>query len=128
MKVSITENSKKTLAIADVPAAKATIKHLKDDNTPLSEYANLAFRAAFKEGYPRECYTAEAEVTINHRVWQMYGDDSGCIDVWIDSVIRTTSGICLLGFYLSDILNLSDDTRDYVKHHMSIRKFKEVYD
>ena len=125
MKVKITEDSKKVLTLADMPAARKIIKDLKEDSC-LEEYGQWCGNIASGSNESLEILKAEAEIAKNCRIWNYYGDDSGDIDVWINFyVFNSYAGFYSIGAYLSDIWKIgSTEANQEVKSHMYIKEYK----
>ena len=127
MKVKITEDSKRVLTLADMPAARKIIKDLMEDNY-IKEYGGSCARIASGQNESFEILKAEAELCKNCRVWNYYSDDSGNLDVWITFyAFNSYYGFYSIGVYLSDIWQIgSTEANQEVKSHMYIKEYKPI--
>ena len=124
MKVSITEDSKRLITLNDMPAVKAMIAELKEDNAKdcLNILANT-----FNTATPKEY---SAEISKNCRIYNRYSENSADFDIWVTVTLPETveNGkwvIYKVGCYLTDIWSISADNKEEIKSHMYIRKFVE---
>lgn len=129
MKVQITDESKKVLTVALIPAAKLIIKSEKEDSFTAADYAEIAARLLCREDDSlREVLSARAEIAKNCRVWNAYGDSETSteeLDVWIDFTAETWNGFIRAGAYLSDIWEVGpDDMRETLRSRMYCRYAK----
>lgn len=111
MKVTLVENYKSIYSLDDVARAKTVIKYQKDDSSTVSDYARYAVNEALKgtdDGLVR-IIEATAETARNSRVWNLYGDDTETMDVWVKAIAKTYDGFIEIGAYLSDIWNTGYD-------------------
>jgi hypothetical protein len=127
MKVKITEDSKRVLTLADMPAARKIIKDLMEDNY-IKEYGGSCARIASGQNESFEILKAEAELCKNCRVWNYYSDDSGNLDVLITFyAFNPYYGFYSIEACLSDIWQIgSAEANQEVKSHMYIREYKLV--
>ena len=130
MKVKITEETKKAITVAQLKKAKEIVKAFADpDNegpNETVEYFKVAVRAASGDDVV-DVLKVEARIARNCRVWDaMWGEDTEDLDVWIEGIAETWSGIYKVGAYLTDIWNISSEDKQTDK--MYIRKFVEVKD
>lgn len=128
MKVQFKE-AKKYITVAEMPTVRQIIEDLKNDETSVKEYAEMAVRAITQNNVVT-VLDASAEIAKNDRVWNRYTDDSGHLDVWITftAMVGTIGldGFVMGGACLSDIWDLRGwDDRETVSH-MYVRQFKEV--
>lgn len=124
MKVQVTQNSKQVITLAEAPIARQIIMDLKEDGG-LEDYIRSAISAAYAATCERcdKIYESSAEITKNHRAQDVFVENSKDLDVWIDAIAKVTYGFCEIGFYLSDIWQLSNDNREDVVSHMFVRKY-----
>lgn len=105
MKVKLERGYKEIYTIADVNRAKAIIKFEKDDEMPINDWAEYAVNEALKG--TNDCFVsvlkAEAHTAKNSRAWDLYGEDTHDMDVWIKAIAETREGFIKIGAYLSDI-------------------------
>lgn len=130
MKVKITNETKREITVAQLAKAKEIVKALAnpDNEEPngTEEYFKVAVRAASGDNV-REVLKVEARIARNCGVWDaMWGEDTEDLDVWIEGVAETWSGIYKVGAYLTDIWNISAEDKQTNK--MYIRKFVWVKD
>jgi hypothetical protein len=125
MKVQITKDSKRLITLEDMPAVKAMIAELKEDN---AKFDLEILSGVFKTNTPN---SYEAEIAKNRRLWNYYSDNSKDYDIWVETTLPETyeNGkyvIYKVGCYLSDIWSISADNKEEIKSHMYIRKFVEA--
>ena len=128
MKVTLEKDYRKFYTLEDLDHAKAVIAYEKEnDDGKIEEWAEMAINEAGKySGYGsntcREILKATAHTARNCRVWDVYGDGTENMDVWIESVAETTFGFIKAGAYLSDIWQTGG--AEY-GHHMFIQIFEK---
>lgn len=129
MKIQITKEAKKWLTVAEMPIVKQIIADFRDgDNSEVTakEIAEYATAVIFNGQSADKILEASAEIAGNQRIYNYYSDESGRLDIWITfTAFHDYFGFVIGGCYLSDIWNLSDETREEIKSHMYIREFKE---
>lgn len=128
MKISITNEMKKVITIADMPAVRKVIESMKDDTCTVKEYAEAAARIASGNADVKvlEC---SAEIAGNCRVWDRFDIGTAQYDVWVKftAIINNGfGGIIMGGAYLSDIWEATGDNDEELRAHMYIRKFTET--
>ena len=123
MKVKLTEESKKYITVAEMPAVKQIIKDMKEDDDIIG-YAQAAARVASGwNGF--EILKAEASIAKNCRVWNQYGENTGDLDIWLDIyAFDSYAGFYEIGAYLSDIWSICGDNAEELKEHMYIGAYK----
>ena len=130
MKVTITKDTKKWLTLEQAPIARRIIADMKQDETPITEYAAMAVNCIGNAlGHFNWCsrvLEAKAEISGNRRIWNQYSDDSETLDVWIDFTARTDDGFIEGGAYLTDIWNIGGIESEELAAHMYCRIFEEV--
>lgn len=124
MKVSMSANYKQFFTIEEVQTAKQMIKEFKEDESTVTEYAEMAARTC-NFGWIERVFEAKATIEKNRRAWNAYSDTSKSLDVWIDATVQTSSGFLILGAYLTDIWNITGDENDEINFNMYVRKFYE---
>lgn len=74
-----------------------------------------------------------AYVTKNCHAWNVFGDESGNIDIWIEATLfnsyssENNGGVFhMIGAYLSDLWQSTGNNREELKSRMYIRKFLET--
>lgn len=123
-KIEIGNEQKKYMTVYTFEKAKEISKTLLKDNEGFQTEIEI-LESMFGRG---ECLTVSAEMALNERAMNNYGDESYHIDVWLDVTIdasRLENKIFKVGCYLSDIWNVSSRNRDEIKSHMFIRTFTE---
>lgn len=123
MKITITKDAKDNwMTVSMLPVAKQIIKDMKDEDAA----ADLSILAGMFHGETPKEYTAE--MSLNSRVWEQYGENSGHMDIWITAVIDSwwNKEIYKVGCYLSDIWQSDGDNTEELKSHMYILTYKLV--
>lgn len=122
MKVTLDKEYRQRYTLEDLDRAKAVIKYEKeyDGETPKG-WAEYAVNEAIKntDDSVIEILKATATTARNGRIWEVYGEDTGNFDVWIEATAETYDGFIKVGAYLSDIWK--SGAEDY-KKHMYIRR------
>lgn len=128
MKVRITKETKKWMTLEQAPIAHQIIKNEKDDETTAAEYAEMAIRAVyFGSAWGVEVLKADASIAGNCRICDQYSDESGTLDIWIDTTVCVNDNeFIIIGAYLSDIWQITGSFDQEIVSHMYIRRFKEV--
>ena len=126
-KVQLENGYKDYYSIADVERAKAVIKYEKDNDTETAKgWAEMAVIEALKtidgRDWHMETLKAEAHTSRNRNAWNVYGEDTQQMDVWIDATARTGKGFIMVGAYLSDIWQIGAEE---ITDRMYIRYFTE---
>ena len=125
MKVTITAEMKKIITTYDMPSVNKVIKVVKEDETTVNEWAEMAARVAANSNNV-EVLKSSAEIVKNCRVWDCYDEGSADFDVWIRFVAYTDNGFIMGAAYLTDIWSITGENGDEIRTHMHIRKFVEV--
>ena len=101
---------------------------MKEDECTVEKYAEMAVRAAFNGNtFGIEVLKSSASIARNGRVWNLYGDGSGTLDIWIDATVCVNDNeFIIIGAYLSDIWQITGSFDQEIVSHMYIRRFKEV--
>lgn len=128
MKVTLLKEDKRYITLAEAPIVREIINDMKEDECTAADYAEYAIQAAYNhEAYGIEVLKASAKIAKNARAWNIYGDHSEKLDIWIDATAYVNGNeFIIIGAYLSDIFQLTTDNALELASHMFIRKFKEV--
>ena len=127
MKVRMEDGYRAFYTLEDVDRAKKVIAFEKEnDEETVKGWAEYAVNEAVKNknsDYCVEILKAEARTARNYRAWNLYGDDTDNMDVWIEATAKTSYGFVEVGAYLSDIWQTGA-----VKYteHMYIKYYKAV--
>lgn len=121
MKVKLEDGYRGIYTLDDLDRAKAVIAFEKEDEYTIKDWMNYAADEALKDenGSVIEILKAEAHTAKNCRAWNLYGEETGDMDVWVQGIVRLYEGVAEIGAYLSDIWGTG--AKEY-KHHMYIRK------
>lgn len=121
MKVAFTKEAKKYITLEEAPKARQIIEECKEYD--LADLAQTAARiAGGQDSY--EILKATAEIAKNARVYDLYGDDSGTLDVWLEIyAFNKYIGFYDIGVYLSDIWQLDGENAAEIKKHMYLREY-----
>lgn len=105
MLVRLQENYKDIYTVSDLERARAVIKMMREDESVVAEYAEMAVNEALDctGDYLRRILKATASTARNCRVWNAYDNESADMDVWVDAIAETSYGFIKVGAYLSDI-------------------------
>ena len=124
MKVALEKDYKKYYTLEDLRRAKAVIASMKDDESTIAEYAEMAVNEVFKDAYGHciDVLKATAETSRNCRAWNVYDTDSEDMDVIIHATAETSEGFIKITAYLSDIWQTG--ATDY-RNAMFIQRFQE---
>ena len=129
MKVTMQKDYRKYYTLEDVDRAKAVIAYEREDEMKITDYAAYAVNEALKTedriyaDYLREVIKTEAHTAKNCRVWQLYGEETGDMDVWVEATAKTADGFIEVGAYLSDIWQTGATP---YKQHMYIQYYKRA--
>ena len=97
---------------------------VKSDNViSVDEMDVLDEAAKAYDDYSVEIIKADATTAKNYRAWNLYGDESQDMDVWVEATAKTGKGFIEVGAYLSDIWQTG--AVDYT-HHMYTKYYKAV--
>lgn len=129
MKIQINEESKKVLTLSEMPIVKEIIKDFKDGGDNLSWELETLKNIIGAD----EVIISSAYVTKNCRAYNVFGDESGNIDIWINTTLynrysseNTGGAFYMVGVYLSDLYQATGDNREELKSRMYIRRFLET--
>lgn len=129
MKVTLQQDYRKWYTLEDIDHAKAVIASCKEDETKITEWAAYAVSEALKNedrvhaDYLREVIKAEAHTARNCRARQLFGEETGDMDVWVEATAKTADGFIEVGAYLSDIWQTGATP---YKQHMYIQYYKRA--
>lgn len=128
MKVKLLKKDKQFITLAEAPIVRQIILDMKEDECTVEKYAEMAVRAAFNGNtFGIEVLKSSASIARNGRVWNLYGDGSGTLDIWIDATVCVNDNeFIIIGAYLSDIWQITGSFDQEIVSHMYIRRFKEV--
>ena len=133
MKVTLTKEMKRFISLAEAPAVRQIIADMKNDETPITEYAAMAARAISGSGSNIvKVLEASAEICKDAATpFNYYNENSGCIDIWVrfTAIINDGfDGIIMGGALLSGIWSLCGDeeTDREIVSHWYVRNFKEA--
>lgn len=128
MKVKLLKKDKQFITLAEAPIVRQIILDMKEDECTVEKYAEMAVRAAFNGNtFGIEVLKSSASIARNGRVWNLYGDGSGTLDIWIDATVCVNDNeFIIIGAYLSDIWKITGSFDQEIVSHMYIRRFKEV--
>lgn len=129
MKIQINKESKKVLTLSEMPIVKRIIKDFKDNEDDLSGDLEILMNIFSAD----EVIKSTAYVSKNCRAYNVFSDDSGNIDIWIQATIyniyssENGGGVFyMVGAYLSDLWQSTGENREELKSRMYIRKFLET--
>lgn len=143
MKVKVTEYTKKTFTLAEMPVVKKIINDCKDDGFTTEEMAKAAmglfchfkskeleangYFPIYKEEF--KVFNAVAEVAKNNRVYDYWGDGTEHGDVYITWLaVNEYYGAAELGMYVSDINSIPCEYEDSADlyYHMYIGEYQPL--
>ena len=126
MKIQINEKSKRVLTLSEMPVVKKIIKDFKEDGNGEIDILMSIFEAD-------EVIRSTAAVSKNCRANNVFSDESGNIDIWIEATLynhyssENNGGVFyIVEAYLSDLWQATADNWKELKSRMYIRKFLEV--
>ena len=130
MKVTIKKEYLDILTVNEYEHAKQIIRDMKEDEMPLTDYAEMAANAIIGSGrygkhdVLREILKASASITRDIATeCGRFGDECGYLNVWIEATAETYDGFVKFGCLLSDIWDLdgSMETKTALCNHAFIR-------
>lgn len=126
MKVKLEKDYRKNYTVDDYYRAKKVIAYEKENDEDTAKgWAEYAINEALKSknDYIVEILKADATTARNCRAFDMYGEGTDNMDVWIEATAKTDFGFIEVGAYLSDIWQTGA-----VKYteHMYIKYYKAV--
>ena len=132
MKVRLEKEDKKYITLAQAPLVREIIADMKEDEIKPEEYAEMAVRAAYSNTlvFNVEVLKATARIVKSSKAWNVMSDHSEDLDIWVEAtayVSLSDSYECIMiGTYLSDIWQITEDNKEEIASYMYIRRFKEV--
>lgn len=111
MKIKLEENYKSIYTLENLYRAKRIIEEEKEDAETAAGYARIAADHIAKKhvDWVDRIIEASAETALNNRVWNVWNDSSGNMDIWIRFIAKTWCGFIEGGAYLSDIHGITGD-------------------
>lgn len=125
MKVAFTTEMKKVVTVYEMPAVRKVIEYMKDGESTVKEYAEMAARIASGCNIVK-VLEASARIAANRRVWDAIAEGSEKFDVWIEFTAFTDNGFVMGGVYITDLWECTRDNHDEIRNRMYIRKFTET--
>lgn len=124
MKVKFTKRSKEVTKVSELPIVNEVIKYFKEEEEETGDwYFKTAARVASGCGN-MEILKSSAEIARNARAWNKYGDSAN-FDVWCTVyAFDPMVGFYDIGFYVSDLWELTGDNADEIKSHMYVCEYK----
>ena len=130
MKVTLLKEDKKFITLADAQNVRQIITDMKEDTNTAEKYAEMAVRAVYDyDAYGIDVLKASAKISTNYRSWNIFTDNSGHLDIWIDATACVNDEeFIMIGVYLSDIWQLTGRKNENqgIVSNMYIRRFKEA--
>ena len=125
MKVRVTDEAKKWLTVAEMPAVRKLIAEMKDNEYTVQELAKDAMNWIIcPMGQNARILECSASIARNSRLDNYHFDGSGKLDVWIEFVaFDQYSGCWWCGVYLSDIWSVSESNREEIYSHCFVKKY-----
>ncbi len=122
MKVKIEMSTRKVFTIYEAPIMNKMIEVVKNDDITVKELCKIALNALYSENW--RIYDAKAVLSKNSRIYNYYFDNSGAADIWVECLgFNSFRGAIEIGFYLSDIYQLSDENRVETTRHFYKNEF-----
>lgn len=129
IKIKITPDSKRVLALDEMPAVKEIMRCFNTDaDSSIGEFElGIAARIASNSNENFTYYDVQAEISKNCRAYNAYNDNSGDLDIWITfKAFNPYSGFYEVGIYLTDIWQSDGENSAEILSHMFVRKYKWV--
>jgi len=130
MKVTITKEAKQYIYASEMPTCNTIIKSFKDDEWSSAQYADMAAREWLRESdyddYVVNVLTATSTMSKNCRVWDALGDGTHTLDIWTEATVETTNGFLKIGFYITDVWQITGLDDDDTAQYMYARYFTEA--
>lgn len=124
MKIKFESEQKKYTKVSELPAVKNLILEMKSESFKYE--AEIAARIATGENL-NEILKIEAEISHNNRIYNRYADNSGTLDIWFKIyAFNSYSRFYVIGSYLSDLWESTENNENELRKHMYIRKFTEI--
>ena len=126
MKVQFTDDMKRFVTVAEMPAVRKVIKSERNDEWTAQEWAKLAAGIVCPHNSVK-VLEVSAEIAKNSRVSDAYDNGTADVDVWIRFIAFADDSFVVGGVYhLSDLWAASANNREETISHMHVRQFKEV--
>ena len=126
MRVHMDKEYRRNYTLEDIDRAKMVIAFEKENDEDTAKgWAVYAVNEAAKvyDDYSVEIIKADATTAKNYRAWNLYGDGSQDMDVWVEATAKTGNGFIEVGAYLSDIWQTG---AVHYTNHMYIKYYKAV--
>ena len=124
MKVNLDKDYREWFTISDLEKAKEVIRYMKDDESSVKDYAEMAVEHVLlrEDRYETLVRIIEADAVTepNGRIYDQYGE-TGRMDVWLNITARTDRGYLEVGAYLTDIWQIGSETD--LREHMWIQHY-----
>lgn len=128
MKVTITNEAKQYLTLAEMPNVREIIADCKADEHSVKDYVAYAIYLVFEDvGSFNGSKVLEATAEIVRHKGYEYSETNKGIDVWVKFMMYNGFDCFAIGgMYLSDIWQIGDEEiNKEIKQRMSIRRFTE---
>lgn len=131
MKVTLTNEYKRFITLAEAPAMRKIIADMKDDEYTAKDYAAIAARSISGDNIVKVLEASAEICKDDYTPENYYNENSGHIDVWVrfTAIINNGfGGIIMGGALLSGIWSISGDAEanKEIMRHWYVREFKEV--
>lgn len=124
MKITLPENYKRFLTIADMENLREIRQQMKEEN--LEELAQMAARVASGSNYEFEILKSSAEIAKNSRIYNAFTENSAELDVWIEIyAYNRHEGFFDLGVYITDLWQVDGYNNDEIRSHMFLKEFRK---
>lgn len=129
MKVTLEKDYRRCYTLEDLDHAKFIIAAEKEDDETAIGWAEYAVGESLRDDdrnsfeYCIEVLKASAITAKNCRAWNLYGEETGDMDVWIEATAKTSMGFVEIGAYLSDIWQTGSTP---YRNHMYIQYYKRA--
>jgi hypothetical protein len=127
MKITLPKNYKQWMTVQEFENAREIIREFKGTETAsFREDVQSAARVASRSNGDFEILKMSAEIAGNARAENLYNNESGRLDIWVDAyAFDAYEGFYSFGFYLSDLWQLTGENREEIRARMYIREYKK---
>lgn len=129
MKVKCSGNVFECIKSSDKMSAVESVKQYMDERGSAKDFARAVSKYLFKLSNPNVLLTT-AQITVNNRIWNFYGENSANVDVWLTFIVFNDvpcindEEFIIAGIYFSDYMRINLNAPEDIRLFMHVDRFK----
>ena len=128
LKIRMPRDYKKYFTLEELEQMNQVRTHIKEwgDSPTAEEWLRMAAFdiIRWENDHIVEVLKAEAKFARNCRVWNVYGEATGNMDIWITGVVQCWDQVLEIGCYMTDIWNI-DGRNNIVRDNAYVVRYKK---